>query len=323
MSQKKRALVTGISGQDGSYLAELLLGHGYQVFGVTRAEQPIQLWRIEHLLPEVKLIRANVLADNRIHEIIAEVRPHEIYNLAAISSIGASWAQPELTADLNTGVVERTLEAIRALDPSIRYCQASSAEIFARTRAPQSEATPWGAESPYAKSKAAAHRSVIDHRTRLGMFAVSGILFNHESPRRGAEFVTRKVTDGVARIKLGMATELVLGSLDAQRDWGFAGDYMRALWLMLQQTTPDDYVIATGESRSVREFVDVAFAHVGLDWRRHIRIEPSLVRPPELNPHLGDPSRARRELGWTPTVGFTQLVEMMVDADLNRLRHVT
>ena len=321
MKTKRRALITGISGQDGSYLAELLLARNYEVFGLTRPGHQTNIWRIAHLRDQITLVPADLLAPGGIEGAIGLVGPHEIYNLAAVSSIGASWDQPALTKNINTDLVVRTLTALRALDPTIRFCQASSAEIFgSAAEVPQRETTPLQPANPYAEAKAAAHLAVIEHRKQHGLFAVCGILFNHESPRRGMEFVSRKVTDGVARIALGRATELALGSLDAHRDWGFAGDYMQALWLMLQQAAPDDYVIATGEDRSVRELVEIAFAHVGLDWRHYVRTDPAFVRPPEQSPRIGDAARARRELGWAPTVDFPRLVRMMVDADLDRLR---
>ncbi|HXT71673.1 MAG TPA: GDP-mannose 4,6-dehydratase [Vicinamibacterales bacterium] len=321
MSISKRALVTGVSGQDGSYLAELLLQHGYDVFGLTRPGTTDHPWRIAHLADRITLIPTDLMNDESLKSVIDEVRPQEIYNLAAVTSLGAAATQPELAMALNGGGVERCLNAILSVDRSIRFCQASSAEVFGQSpEVPQRETTPLNPVGPYACAKASGHRAVIRYRTQHGGFAVSGILFNHESPRRGLEFVSRRVTDGVARIALGLSDTLTVGNLDARRDWGFAGDYVRALWLMVQQPRPDDYVIATGETRSVGELVEVACSHVGIDWRQHVRSDPSLVRPAEPTPRVGDASRARAELGWAPTVGFVQLIHMMVDADLDRLR---
>jgi GDPmannose 4,6-dehydratase len=318
----KRALITGISGQDGSYLAELLLSKGYQVFGVTRRLSAPNLWRIEHLLDRIELRPGDLLDQLSLIRIIADVRPHEIYNLAAMSFVPASWDQPMLTGEYNAQGVTRVLEAIRTVDPTIRVYQASSSEMFGKVReVPQTELTPFYPRSPYGVSKVFAHYITVNYRESYSLFAVSGILFNHESPRRGLEFVTRKVTEGVARIKLGLAKTLSLGNLDAQRDWGFAGDYVRAMWLMLQQDTADDYVIATGVSHSVRELVEVAFGHAGLVWQDHVRTDPAFLRPAEVDHLIGDASKARRVLGWQPSVDFPGLVAMMVDADLERLSH--
>jgi len=315
---EKRALITGITGQDGSYLAELLLDKGYQVFGMVRRSSAPNLWRIEHLRDRITLKPADLLDQLSIIRLIDEIRPHELYNLAAMSFVPASWDQPMLTGEYNSQGVTRVLDAIRQVDPKIRFYQASSSEMFGKVReVPQSEKTPFYPRSPYGVSKVFAHYITVNYRESYNLFAVSGMLFNHESPRRGLEFVTRKVTDGVARIKLGLADSLSIGNLDAQRDWGFAGDYVRAMWLMLQQDRPDDYVIATGISHSVRELVETAFAHVGLDWQKHVRVDPALLRPAEVEHLLGDCSKARAELGWTPGVTFKQLVEMMVDADLD------
>src|SRR5678815_1621139 len=318
----KRAIVTGITGQDGSYLAEVLLEQGYEVTGVVRRSSSPNMWRIEHLLDRITLRPADLLDQFSIMRIVDEVRPHEFYNLAAMSFVPASWDQPMLTGEFNSQGVTRVLEAIRQVDTKIRIYQASSSEMFGRVReVPQTELTPFYPRSPYGVSKVFAHYITVNYRESYGMFACSGILFNHESPRRGLEFVTRKVTDGVARIKLGLADALHLGNLDAQRDWGFAGDYVRAMWMMLQQDRADDYVIATGESHSVRELVEVAFAHVGLDWQKHVRTDPRFLRPAEVDHLIGDPSKARAVLGWKPAVDFGGLVRMMVDADLARLEH--
>ncbi|HEV8233425.1 MAG TPA: GDP-mannose 4,6-dehydratase, partial [Gemmatimonadaceae bacterium] len=314
---EKRALITGITGQDGSYLAELLLDKGYQVFGMVRRSSAPNLWRIEHLRDRITLKPADLLDQLSIIRLIDEIRPHELYNLAAMSFVPASWDQPMLTGEYNSQGVTRVLDAIRQVDPKIRFYQASSSEMFGKVReVPQSEKTPFYPRSPYGVSKVFAHYITVNYRESYNLFAVSGMLFNHESPRRGLEFVTRKVTDGVARIKLGLADSLSIGNLDAQRDWGFAGDYVRAMWLMLQQDQPDDYVIATGISHSVRELIETAFARVGLDWQNHVRVDPALLRPAEVEHLLGDCTKARVELGWTPGVTFKQLVEMMVDADL-------
>jgi len=316
----KRALVTGITGQDGSYLAELLLDNGYEVYGMMRRSSASNLWRIEHLLDRVTLKPADLLDQLSLLRLIDEVRPTEIYNLAAMSFVPASWDQPMLTGEYNAQGVTRLLDAVRQVDTSIRIYQASSSEMFGKVReVPQTEKTPFYPRSPYGVSKVFAHYITVNYRESYNLFAVSGMLFNHESPRRGLEFVTRKVSDGVARIKLGLAETLSIGNLDAHRDWGFAGDYVRAMWMMLQRSSPDDYVIATGVSHSVRDLVEIAFAHAGLDWQRYVRVDPALLRPAEVEHLLGDASKARAELGWKPTVDFRQLVEMMVDADLQRL----
>ena len=316
----KRAIITGITGQDGSYLAELLLSKGYEVVGIVRRASAPNYWRIQHLLERITLRPADLLDQLSIIRVVDEVRPHEFYNLAAMSFVPASWDQPMLTGEFNAQGVTRVLEAIRQVDPKIRLYQASSSEMFGKVReTPQTEMTPFYPRSPYGVSKVFAHYITVNYRESYDMFAVSGVLFNHESPRRGLEFVTRKVTDGVARIKLGLADTLGMGNLDAHRDWGFAADYVRAMWMMLQRSTPEDYVIATGVSHSVRELVEIAFAHVGLDWQKYVHVDPSLLRPAEVEHLLGDASKARAELGWKPTVDFKQLVEMMVDADLHRL----
>ena len=317
----KRAVITGITGQDGSYLAELLLEKGYEVVGIVRRLSAPNFWRITHLLDKIELRPADLLDQLSLIRVIEDVRPHEFYNLAAMSFVPASWDQPMLTGEFNSQGVTRVLEAIRHVDTSILFYQASSSEMFGKVReTPQSEQTPFYPRSPYGVSKAFAHYITVNYRESYNLFAVSGILFNHESPRRGLEFVTRKVSDRVARIKLGLADTLHLGNLDAKRDWGFAGDYVRAMWLMLQQTEPTDYVIATGVAHSVRELVKTAFGHVGLDWQKHVRTDPKLLRPAEVDHLIGDSTKAQETLGWTPTVKFDQLVEMMIDADLERVR---
>ena len=317
---RKRALITGITGQDGSYLAELLLEEGYEVTGVVRRLSASNFWRIEHLLDRITLRPADLLDQLSLVRLIQEIRPHELYNLAAMSFVPASWDQPMLTGEFNAQGVTRVLEAVRQVDPGIRLYQASSSEMYGRVReVPQNEMTPFYPRSPYGVSKVFGHYITVNYRESYGIFAVSGILFNHESPRRGLEFVTRKVTDGVARIKLGLTDHLGLGNLDACRDWGFAGDYVRAMWLMLQQDKADDYVIATGVSHSVRQLVEVAFGHAGLDWQKYVRIDPAFLRPAEVDHLIGDASKARRLLGWEPQVSFEKLIAMMVDADLARV----
>jgi GDPmannose 4,6-dehydratase len=315
-----RALITGITGQDGSYLAELLLDKGYEVHAIVRRASTTNYWRIEHLLDRIHLHPGDLLDQLSLIKVIDEVRPRELYNLAAMSFVPASWDQPMLTGEYNAQGVTRVLEAVRQVDSKIRVYQASSSEMFGKVReVPQTELTPFYPRSPYGVSKVYGHYITVNYRESYSLFAVSGILFNHESPRRGLEFVTRKVTDGVARIKLGLADSLALGNLDAQRDWGFAGDYVRAMWLMLQQDAADDFVIATGESHSVRELVEVAFAHAGLDWQKHVRLDPRYLRPAEVDHLIGDSSKAQRILGWRPEVDFKGLVTMMVDADVARL----
>jgi GDPmannose 4,6-dehydratase len=316
----KRALITGITGQDGSYLAELLLQKGYEVTGVVRRSSSPNMWRIQHLIERVSLRPADPLDQLSLLRLIQDVKPHEIYNLAAMSFVPASWDQPLLTGDYNSMGVTRLLEAIRQIDTSIKLYQASSSEMYGRVReVPQTEMTPFYPRSPYGVSKVFGHYITVNYRESYNMFAVSGILFNHESPRRGLEFVTRKVSDGVARIKLGLSDHLALGNLDACRDWGFAGDYVRAMWFMLQQPQADDYVIATGVTHSVRQLVEVAFGHVGLDWSKYVRIDPAFLRPAEVDHLIGDASKAKRVLGWEPSVSFQQLVSMMVDADIAAL----
>ena len=316
----KVALITGITGQDGSYLAELLLEKGYEVSGIVRRTSAPNLSRIEHLLDRVSLHPADLLDQLSLIRVIEHVQPDELYNLAAMSFVPASWDQPMLTGEFNSQGVTRILDAIRTVNPKIRLYQASSSEMFGKVReVPQTELTPFYPRSPYGVSKVFGHYITVNYRESYGLFACSGILFNHESPRRGLEFVTRKVSDGVARVKLGLADALSLGNLDACRDWGFAGDYVRAMWLMLQQDQPDDYVIATGVAHSVRDLVEVAFGRAGLDWQKHVRVDPALIRPAEVDHLIGDAGKARRVLGWQPTVDFKGLVEMMVDADLERL----
>ena len=318
----KRAIITGITGQDGSYLAELLLEKGYEVVGVTRRLSAPNLQRIEHLRDRVELRPADLLDQMSLLKVIDEVRPHEFYNLAAMSFVPASWDQPMLTGEFNSQGVTRVLDAIRRVDTAIRFYQASSSEMYGKVReTPQTEDTPFYPRSPYGVSKVFAHYITVNYRESYDLFAVSGILFNHESPRRGLEFVTRKVTDGVARIKLGLTDSLALGNLGAHRDWGFAGDYVRAMWLMLQQDKPDDYVVATGVSHSVQDLVETAFSHVGLDWHEHVKTDPRFLRPAEVDHLIGDASKARAALNWAPAVDFTGLVAMMVDADLDRLRN--
>ena len=316
----KRAIITGITGQDGSYLAELLLSQGYEVVGVVRRASAPNYWRIQHILDRVTLRPADLLDQLSLIRVVDEVRPHEFYNLAAMSFVPASWDQPMLTGEFNAQGVTRVLEAIRQVDPTVRLYQASSSEMFGKVReVPQTEMTPFYPRSPYGVSKVFAHYITVNYRESYGLFAVSGMLFNHESPRRGLEFVTRKVTDGVARIKLGLATTLSLGNLDAHRDWGFAGDYVRAMWLMLQQERPDDFVIATGIAHSVRDLVEVAFGHAGLDWQKYVTLDPKLIRPAEVEHLIGDCTKAKTQLGWKPAVDFAGLVKMMVDADLERV----
>jgi GDPmannose 4,6-dehydratase len=317
----KRALISGITGQDGSYLAELLLEKGYDVHAIVRRASTTNYWRIEHLLDRITLHPGDLLDQLSLIRVIETVRPYEFYNLAAMSFVPASWDQPLLTGEFNAQGVTRALEAVRQVDPKIRFYQASSSEMFGKVREiPQTELTPFHPRSPYGVSKAFAHYITVNYRESYDLFAVSGILFNHESPRRGLEFVTRKVTDGVARITLGLSDTLALGNLDAQRDWGFAGDYVRAMWMMLQQDRPDDFVVATGKSHSVRELVEVAFGHAGLDWRKHVTLDPRFLRPAEVDHLIGDATKARNVLGWTPEIDFVTLVKMMVDADVRRLR---
>lgn len=316
-----RALITGVTGQDGSYLAEWLLEKGYEVHGMVRRSSTENFDRIAHLTGRIHLHQADLLDQLSLIDVLKRVQPLEVYNLAAMSFVPTSWQQPVLTGEFTAIGVTRMLEAIRLLDPKgIRFYQASSSEMFGKVQeTPQKESTPFYPRSPYGVAKVYGHYLTVNYRESYGMFACSGILFNHESPRRGLEFVTRKITHGVARIKRGQAKELRLGNLDAQRDWGFAGDYVQAMWLMLQQDEPDDFVIATGETHTVREVVETAFAHVNLDWRKYVVLDPSFVRPAEVDLLIGDASKARRCLGWQPRVGFQELIRLMVDADLERL----
>ncbi len=317
----RRALITGITGQDGSYLAELLLEKGYDVYGMVRRLSAPNLWRIEHLLDRIQLKPADLLDQLSLIRLIDEVKPTEFYNLAAMSFVPASWDQPLLTGEYNAQGVTRALEAIRQVDPKIKFYQASSSEMYGKVReVPQSEVTPFYPRSPYGVSKVYGHYITVNYRESYNLFACSGILFNHESPRRGLEFVTRKVTDGVARIKLGLSDSLPMGNLDAQRDWGFAGDYVRAMWLMLQQDEPDDYVVSTGVTHTVKRLVELAFSHAGLDWQKYVKIDQRFIRPAEVDLLIGDPAKAKNILGWEPTVDFSTLVRMMVDADIQRLQ---
>jgi GDPmannose 4,6-dehydratase len=316
-----KALITGVTGQDGSYLAELLLSKGYEVVGVVRRTSHHSYERIEHLLERIQVVAADLLDQHSLTVVLQETRPDEVYNLAAQSYVPTSWTQPVLTGEFTALGVTRILEAVRLVHPRAKFYQASSSEMFGRvTETPQRETTPFYPRSPYGVAKVYGHWITVNYRESYNLYAVSGILFNHESPRRGIEFVTRKVTDGVARIKLGLAKEIPLGNLDARRDWGYAGDYVEAMWRMLQQPTPQDYVVGTGQTHSVRDLVDAAFGHVGLDWRKYVKSDPRFMRPAEVDLLQADPSKAKRELGWSPTVKFGELVAMMVDADLERLR---
>jgi GDPmannose 4,6-dehydratase len=315
-----RALITGITGQDGSYLAEHLLSKGYEVVGMVRRTSHHSYERIEHLLDRISIVAGDLLDQHSLTVVLQETRPDEVYNLAAQSFVPTSWSQPVLTGEFTALGVTRILEAIRLVHPTARFYQASSSEMFGKVHeTPQSERTPFYPRSPYGVAKLYGHWITVNYRESYGLYAVSGILFNHESPRRGIEFVTRKVTDGVARIKLGLASELRLGNLDARRDWGYAGDYVDAMWRMLQQPEPIDYVIGTGETHSVKELVEVAFGHLGLDWSNYVRTDERYIRPAEVDILMADPRRAHDELGWKPQVSFEGLVTMMVDADMERL----
>jgi len=320
LERTKTAVITGITGQDGSYLAEFLLGKGYRVVGMLRRLSLENYGRIEHLAGKIILAQGDLLDPTSLEAILRQYQPDEVYNLAAMSFVPTSWNQPVLTGEFTGLGVTRVLEAIRIVDPGIRFYQASSSEMFGSVpETPQNELTRFSPRSPYGVAKVYGHYITVNYRESYGIPASSGILFNHESPRRGHEFFPRKVSSGVARIKLGISNELVLGNLDARRDWGYAGDYVRAMWLMLQGGQPKDYVIATGVSRSARDFVDAAFAHAGLDPARHVKFDPALLRPADVDHLVGDASRAREELGWEPEVGFEDLVKMMVDADVERL----
>ena len=318
---KKTALITGITGQDGSYLAELLLEHGYRVVGMTRRTSTDVHERLEHFIDDIEFVSGDLLDQTSMTKIVETVRPDEVYNLAAQSFVPTSWTQPVLTGEFTALGVTRVLEAIRAVSPAIRFYQASSSEMFGKvTEVPQRESTAFYPRSPYGVAKVYGHWITVNYRESFDMFAVSGILFNHESARRGKEFVTRKISDGVARITLGLASELRLGNLEAKRDWGFAGDYVRAMWLMLQQPNPEDYVIATGRTHSVRDFVRIAFEAAGLgNYEPYVKLDPRFVRPAEVDLLIGDSSKAKQHLQWEPTVTFEQLVEMMVRADIDRL----
>src|SRR5882672_10490910 len=317
----KRALITGITGQDGSYLAELLLEKGYEVHGMVRRSSEEKFERISHLRDRITLHQGDLLDQFSVAAILARVGPQEVYNLAAQSFVPTSWDQPVLTGEFTGLGVTKMLEAIRHTLPTIRFYQASSSEMFGKVReTPQNEHTPFYPRSPYGVAKVYGHAITVNYRESYGLFACCGILFNHESPRRGLEFITRKVTDGVARIACGLGHELRLGNLEARRDWGFAGDYVQAMWLMLQQEQPDDYVVATGRTHSVQQLVELAFTHVGLDWRRYVVIDPAFKRPAEVDMLLGDATKAEKNLGWGAKVSFAELIRMMVDADLARYR---
>src|SRR2546423_10501300 len=313
----RRALITGITGQDGSYLAEFLLEKGYHVYGMVRRSSTESFERIAHLRDRIEVREGDLLDQLSLIMLLRDIDPHEVYNLAAMSFVPTSWEQPILTGEVTALGATRLLEAIRVTDRSIRFYQASSSEMFGKVReTPQTELTPFHPRSPYGVAKTYAHYLTINYRESYGIFACSGILFNHESPRRGKQFVTRKVTDGVARIKAGRAKQLRLGNMDAKRDWGFAGDYVQAMWLMLQQPKADDFVVASGETHSVRELCEIAFSHAGLDWSRYVAVDPAFVRPAEVDLLIGDASKAHRVLGWAPKHSFQELVRMMVDADV-------
>ena len=317
----RRALVTGITGQDGSYLAEFLLEQGYDVIGMVRRTSTINFDRIKHIQDRVTIVQGDLLDQSSLIEILQEHKPEEVYNLAAQSFVPTSWKQPTLTGEFTALGVTRLLEAVRTVAPGVRFYQASSSEMFGKVQeVPQTEKTPFYPRSPYGVAKVYGHWITVNYRESYNLFACSGILFNHESPRRGLEFVTHKITHGVAKIKLGMAKEVRLGNLDAMRDWGYAGDYVRAMYLMLQQDQPDDYVVATGEAHSVREFCEIAFGYVDLNWEDHVVQDPAFMRPAEVDHLIGNPAKAGRKLGWEPQVSFKELVHMMVDADLATLK---
>jgi GDPmannose 4,6-dehydratase len=320
MNDNRRALITGVTGQDGSYLAEFLLEKGYNVYGVVRRSSTENFERIDHLIDRIELIQADLLDQSSLVSAVEEAQPNEVYNLAAQSFIPTSWSQPVLTAEFTAVGVTRLLEAIRRVDPSIRFYQASSSEVFGKVReTPQNEETPFYPRSPYGVAKAYGHFITVNYRESYDLFAASGILFNHESPRRGLEFVTRKISDGVARIKLGLADELVLGNLDSKRDWGYAPEYVEAMWSMLQQSEAEDFVIATGEAHSIRECTEIALSHVGLDPEQFVKTDPTFLRPAEVDHLVGDATKAHDKLGWKPRISFRELVQLMVDADLARL----
>jgi len=317
----KRALITGVTGQDGSYLAEFLLEKGYEVYGIVRRASTEKFERIAHLMDTIEIIPGDLLDQNSLFHALDTIRPHEVYNLAAQSFVPTSWNQPLLTGEITALGVTRMLEAIKMVDTSIRFYQASSSEMFGKVReVPQSEKTPFYPRSPYGVAKVYGHWITINYRESYNIFACSGILFNHESPRRGMEFVTRKISYGAAKIKLGLASELRLGNLSSKRDWGFSGDYVKAMWMMLQQPEPDDYVIATGETHSVEEAVDIAFSHVGLDWHEYVKSDKRFFRPAEVDLLVGDCTKARNTLGWKPEIDFKGLITMMVDHDLKVLK---
>jgi GDPmannose 4,6-dehydratase len=323
MASPRRALITGITGQDGSYLAEFLLDQGYEVVGMVRRSSTLNFERIAHIQDRVTLAPGDLLDEVSMINILRDHRPAEVYNLAAQSFVQTSWGQPVLTGETTALSVTRMLDAIRIVDPDIRFYQASSSEMFGKVvEVPQKETTPFYPRSPYGVAKVYGHWITVNYRESYGLHASSGMLFNHESPRRGLEFVTRKISHGVARIKLGLDSELRLGNLDAQRDWGFAGDYVRGMWMMLQQDTPDDYVLAMGETHSVREFCELAFSHVGLDYQDHVVLDERFMRPAEVELLIGDPAKANSVLGWKPEVGFGDLVRMMVDNDLDVVRRL-
>ncbi|MBN1487556.1 MAG: GDP-mannose 4,6-dehydratase [Anaerolineae bacterium] len=318
---KRRALITGITGQDGSYLADFLLEQGYEVIGMVRRTSTINFARIHHIQDKITLVSGDLLDQGSILAILQEYKPQEIYNLAAQSFVPASWKQPVFTGEVTALGVTRMLEGIRTVNPEIRFYQASSSEMFGKVQeVPQKESTPFYPRSPYGVAKVYGHWITVNYRESYDLFACSGILFNHESPRRGLEFVTRKITYNVAKIKLGLSQQLALGNLDSKRDWGFAGDYVRAMWLMLQQDSPDDYVVGTGETHSVEELCETAFSYLGLDWHDYVIQDPRFMRPAEVDLLVSDPGKARRVLGWEPDVSFTELIQMMVDADLATLK---
>jgi GDPmannose 4,6-dehydratase len=317
----KKALITGITGQDGSYLAEFLLEKGYEVIGMVRRTSTVNFERIKHIQDKVTLAPGDLVDQVSIIDLLREHRPDEVYNLAAQSFVPTSWSQPVLTGEVTALGVTRVLDAIRTVDPTIRFYQASSSEMFGKVReTPQNEDTPFYPRSPYGVAKVYGHWITVNYRESYGLFACSGILFNHESPRRGLEFSTHKVTYGAARIKLGLDNELKMGNLDAQRDWGYAGDYVKAMWLMLQQDEPDDYVVGTGRTHSVQKLCELAFDHLGLDWRDHVVVDPKFLRPADVDFLVADATKARTKLGWEPTVTFEELIQMMVDADLEALK---
>ena len=317
-----KALITGVTGQDGSYLADFLLEKGYEVYGMVRRSSTENFERISHIRDKVNLVQADLTDQGSIIKIIDGIRPSEIYNLAAMSFVQTSWDQPVLTGDVTALGVTRMLEAIMVVDKKIRFYQASSSEMFGKViEVPQTEATPFYPRSPYGVAKVYGHWITVNYRESYDLFACSGILFNHESPRRGLEFVTRKITHGAAKIKLGLASEIRMGNLDARRDWGYAKDYVEAMWLMMQQEKPDDFVISSDETHSVKELVETAFGHLDLDWEEYIKIDPRFVRPAEVDLLLGDSQKARTELDWTPTISFHELIRLMVDADMKLLKN--